>query len=81
MEVYERKTTGIGPNFCYRQRRRLNYLECRFEVAVGSLLTHCQRQHGVGQGGWGGAPPPPPLRRPKLNGSLFQNVCFSSGAR
>ena len=40
-ESYKRKTTGIGPTFQERQRRRVDYPECEVEVAVGLLLIYC----------------------------------------
>ena len=41
MEVFERRTTGTGPNVWERQKRRMEFMECRVEVAAGLLLTHC----------------------------------------
>ena len=34
-------------------------MECGVEVAPGLMLTHRQRQHGVGRGDQGGTPPSP----------------------
>ena len=38
----------------------VQFLECRVEVTVGSLLMHHQIQNGVGRGYQGGAYTPPP---------------------
>ena len=54
---YARQLTGKGPNFQENQGRRVEFPECRVVVIAGSLLTHCQIQHGVGRGDRGGAPP------------------------
>ena len=59
-EDYKRQTTGKGPMFRVRQRRRVEFLECGVEVAMGLLMTHQHIQHGVVRGG--GHPPPPPPR-------------------
>ena len=37
---------------------RVQFPECGFEVAVGSLLTYLQSQHVIGPGDQGGDPPP-----------------------
>ena len=60
VEAYKRHTTGTGKTFQERQRRRVNCPECGVEVTAGSLLTHCQIQHGVG---WGDREAPPPRPR------------------
>ena len=49
-ESYARQTTGKGPTFCERQRRRVEFPECVVEVAAGFLLTYCQIQNDVGKG-------------------------------
>ena len=50
----------MGLAFWERKWRRVDYPECRVEVAAGSLLTYRQSQNGVGWGEQGGEPPPPP---------------------
>ena len=74
LAAYERRTTGMRTTFLERQRSRVACPEYGVEVAAGSLLTHHQRQHGVGRGDQGRSPPPAPLGRPKLTGYLSLNV-------
>ena len=45
--------SGKGRTFKDRQRERVLCLECRKEIAKGSLVAHRQTQHGVPKGGLG----------------------------
>ena len=49
-EAHDRLTTGTGMTLREHQRMQVQSRECGVEVTTGSLLTHCQRQHGVGRG-------------------------------
>ena len=59
LEVYERWTTGTGPTFWERHRRRVHCPEFRVEITTGLRLMHHQIQHIVGQGDQGRIPQPP----------------------
>ena len=48
-DAYVLWVTGEGPTFQDRHCRWEEFPECRVEVTEGSLLTHCQIQHGVGR--------------------------------
>ena len=82
VEAYERRTTGTGPTFWDRYRRRVHCPDCRDEIAAGSLLMHHQIEHTIGQGDLGKhTSPTSPWGRPKLTGYIYQNICCGSGAR
>ena len=46
-DAYNRRVTGEGDNYRQRLQRRTNCPECGDELAVGSLIMHRRRQHGV----------------------------------
>ena len=46
-EAYTRRMTGEGRCFKEQQRGRVSCPEYGKELAKGSMVTHCQNQHGV----------------------------------
>ena len=52
-EAYTQRMSGEGRTFKDRQRERVLCLECRKEIAKGSLVAHRQNQHNVVKGGLG----------------------------
>ena len=49
-EAYGFRIMGEGITYCERLRQRVLYPECDMDLVTGSLETHCQVQHGLGQG-------------------------------
>ena len=58
--AYTQHGTGVGPSYRERLRWRIQYPECRVELAAGSLMENCQGKHGVGLGYQGRLQPPYP---------------------
>ena len=52
-EAYTRRMTGEGGSFKERQQEQVLCPDCNKDLAKGSLVTHCQTQHGVAKGGLG----------------------------
>ena len=52
-EDYTRLMTGVGRSYKERQWEQVNFLECRRDLARGSLAAHHQTQHGIAKGGLG----------------------------
>ena len=52
-KAYTQKITGEERSFRERQRERVLCPECGEEIEKGSLVAHCQTQHGVTKGGLG----------------------------
>ena len=52
-EAYIRRMMRAGMSFKEQQRERVPCPECRKDLEKGSLVNHCQTQHGVAKGGLG----------------------------
>ena len=51
--AYTRRMTREGRSFKEQHQERVTCPYCRKETTKGSLVTHCQNQHGVAKGGLG----------------------------
>ena len=49
-EAYGRRITGEGRSYAERQRERVECVECREFLAVGSMLSHLMTRHGKAAG-------------------------------